>query len=193
MSSAPTSYKVVLLGDSAVGKSSLVSRYVRDEFSESPQPTIGAAFLTKTVKLGDRTIKFEIWDTAGQERYRSLAPMYYRGAAAALVVFDLTDTKSFEGAKSWVQELRKQGAQDIVLALVGNKKDLPRKVDAQLVHELTQEIYVETSAKTGENIARVFEWVGERLPRRREVEEEDLVVFGGVAQSTSTSSNTKCC
>ncbi len=78
-------------------------RFVRDEFFEFQEPTIGAAFLTQSVSLeGDRVVKFEIWDTAGQERYRSLAPMYYRGAAAAVVVFDITKKDSFNGAKSWV-------------------------------------------------------------------------------------------
>lgn len=85
------SYKLVLLGDSAVGKSSSVNRFVKDEFLDHQQPTIGAAFMTQSVKLKDMVVKFEIWDTAGQERYRSLAPMYYRGAACALVVFDITD------------------------------------------------------------------------------------------------------
>jgi len=83
-------YKLVLLGDAAVGKSSSVERFVKNEFFEFQQPTIGAAFLTQTVALDDYIVKFEIWDTAGQERYRSLAPMYYRGAAAALVVYDIT-------------------------------------------------------------------------------------------------------
>ena len=84
-------YKLVLLGDSAVGKSSLVLRFVRGQFFEYQESTIGAAFLTQTVALNDTTVKFEIWDTAGQERYHSLAPMYYRGAAAAIVVYDITN------------------------------------------------------------------------------------------------------
>ena len=84
-------FKLVLLGDSAVGKSSLVLRFVRGQFFEYQESTIGAAFLTQTVALNDTTVKFEIWDTAGQERYHSLAPMYYRGAAAAIVVFDITN------------------------------------------------------------------------------------------------------
>ena len=84
-------FKLVLLGDSAVGKSSLVLRFVRGQFFEYQESTIGAAFLTQTVALNDTTVKFEIWDTAGQERYHSLAPMYYRGAAAALVVYDITN------------------------------------------------------------------------------------------------------
>merc|ERR1712205_48184 len=118
-------FKLVLLGDSAVGKSSLVLRFVRGQFFEYQESTIGAAFLTQTVALNDTTVKFEIWDTAGQERYRSLAPMYYRGAAAAIVVFDITNKESFNGAKSWVKELQRRGDPNVVIALAGNKADLP--------------------------------------------------------------------
>lgn len=111
-------FKLVLLGDTAVGKSCLVVRFVRDEFFEFQEPTIGAAFLTQTVALDDATVKFEIWDTAGQERYRSLAPMYYRGAAAAIIVYDITNPDSFAGAKSWVKELQRRGDTNVVIALV---------------------------------------------------------------------------
>jgi len=101
-------FKLVLLGESAVGKSSLVLRFVRGQFFDYQESTIGAAFLTQTVALSDSTVKFEIWDTAGQERYHSLAPMYYRGAAAAIVVYDITSPDSFARAKSWVRELQRQ-------------------------------------------------------------------------------------
>merc|ERR1711871_1001265 len=114
-------FKLVLLGDSAVGKSSLVLRFVRGQFFEYQESTIGAAFLTQNVSLNDYTVKFEIWDTAGQERYHSLAPMYYRGAAAAVVVYDITNSDSFARAKSWVKELQRQGSPSIVIALAGNK------------------------------------------------------------------------
>ncbi|XP_065278610.1 ras-related protein Rab-5C isoform X2 [Emys orbicularis] len=87
-------FKLVLLGESAVGKSSLVLRFVKGQFHEYQESTIGAAFLTQTVCLDDTTVKFEIWDTAGQERYHSLAPMYYRGAQAAIVVYDITNTEA---------------------------------------------------------------------------------------------------
>merc|ERR1712137_340787 len=93
-------FKLVLLGDSAVGKSSLVLRFVRGQFFEYQESTIGAAFLTQTVALNDTTVKFEIWDTAGQERYHSLAPMYYRGAAAAIVVYDITNRTHSNGRNS---------------------------------------------------------------------------------------------
>merc|ERR1712022_28908 len=120
-------FKLVLLGDSAVGKSSLVLRFVRGQFFEYQESTIGAAFLTQTVALNDTTVKFEIWDTAGQERYHSLAPMYYRGAAAAIVVYDITNRDTFQRAKQWVKELQRQGNPNIVIALAGNKSDLSTK------------------------------------------------------------------
>merc|ERR1719146_246863 len=124
-------FKLVLLGDSAVGKSCLVVRFVRDEFFEFQEPTIGAAFLTQSVAVDTGTVKFEIWDTAGQERYRSLAPMYYRGAAAAIVVYDITKKDSFNGAKSWEKELQRRGDPNVVIALAGNKADMENKRKVQ--------------------------------------------------------------
>ena len=120
-------FKLVLLGDTAVGKSCIVVRFVRKEFFEFQEPTIGAAFLTQTITLDSTQVKFEIWDTAGQERYRSLAPMYYRGAAAAIVVYDVTNPASFDGAKSWVRELQRRGDPNVVIALAANKADLEDK------------------------------------------------------------------
>jgi len=135
MAASPKSFqfKLVLLGDSAVGKSSLVLRFVKKQFYEYQESTIGAAFLTQTVNVKDYVVKFEIWDTAGQERYHSLAPMYYRGAAAAVVVYDLTNRQSFVRAKSWVKELQRQGNPNIVIALAGNKLDLQdkRQIDSE--------------------------------------------------------------
>ncbi|KAG6466291.1 hypothetical protein ZIOFF_075900 [Zingiber officinale] len=126
--------KLVLLGDMGAGKSSLVIRFVRGQFIEFQESTIGAAFFAQTLTVGDTAVKFEIWDTAGQERYHSLAPMYYRGAAAAIIVYDMTSTESFEKAKNWVQELRKQGDignPNMVTALAGNKCDLEDKRKVQ--------------------------------------------------------------
>ncbi|TKA68022.1 hypothetical protein B0A49_07870, partial [Cryomyces minteri] len=119
-----SSVKLVLLGEAAVGKSSLVLRFVNNDFQENKEPTIGAAFLTQKCSLPTRTIKFEIWDTAGQERFASLAPMYYRNAQSALVVYDLTKPSSLTKAKHWVAELQRQASPGIVIALVGNKLDL---------------------------------------------------------------------
>ncbi|KAL5495483.1 VPS21 [Sanghuangporus weigelae] len=116
--------KLVLLGEAAVGKSSVVLRFVSNEFQPNKEPTIGAAFLTQKCRLEDRVLRYEIWDTAGQERFHSLAPMYYRNAQAAVVVYDITKASSLEKAKSWVKELQRQANPNIVIALAGNKLDL---------------------------------------------------------------------
>jgi Ras-related protein Rab-5C len=170
MSNRICHFKLVLLGDSAVGKSCLVVRFVRDEFFEFQEPTIGAAFLTQTVALDDATVKFEIWDTAGQERYRSLAPMYYRGAAAAIVVYDITDYDSFNGAKSWVKELQRRGDPNVVIALAGNKADLEsRQVvsyeEASTYAAQNNLLHLETSAKNGTNVKTLFVEIAKRLPK----------------------------
>ncbi|KAI0651740.1 ras family-domain-containing protein [Trametes meyenii] len=113
-----------IVGEAAVGKSSIVLRFVSDEFQPNKEPTIGAAFLTQKCRLEDRVLRYEIWDTAGQERFHSLAPMYYRNAQAAVVVYDVTKASSLEKAKTWVKELQRQANPNIVIALAGNKIDL---------------------------------------------------------------------
>jgi len=169
--------KLVLLGDTAVGKSCLVVRFVRDEFFEFQEPTIGAAFLTQTVTLDDSTVKFEIWDTAGQERYRSLAPMYYRGAAAAVVVYDITNKDSYTGAKSWVKELQRRGDPKVVIALAGNKADnetnrvVPLE-EAQSYAEENGIILMETSAKTALNVRELFVEIANKLPKSAPVDDQ---------------------
>jgi small GTP-binding protein len=160
------SHKLVLLGDSNVGKSCLVVRFARGEYYDYQEATIGAAFLTQTVQFDDAIIRFELWDTAGQERYRSLAPMYYRGAGAAVIVFDVLSRESFEGAKSWVRELQRRGDPSVIIALAGNKADVKegREVTADEAKAYAQEqgiIYMDTSAKTGLNVKDIFVAIGE--------------------------------
>ncbi|CAL9730519.1 vacuolar protein sorting-associated protein 21 [Monosporozyma unispora] len=173
MNNPVTSIKLVLLGEAAVGKSSIVLRFVSNDFAENKEPTIGAAFLTQRVNIDDHTVKFEIWDTAGQERFASLAPMYYRNAQAALVVYDVTKPQSFIKARHWVKELHEQASKDIVIALIGNKVDIldddpnERKVAKEEAEKLAQEenlLFFETSAKTALNINEVFLKIGENIP-----------------------------
>ncbi|KAJ3268944.1 Ras- protein Rab-5A [Terramyces sp. JEL0728] len=161
----PVQVKLVLLGEAAVGKSSIVLRFVNGEFQDNKEPTIGAAFLTQKCKLDDKIIKFEIWDTAGQERFHSLAPMYYRNAQAAVVVYDITKSASLEKAKAWVKELQRQANPNIVIALVGNKLDLQvnREVSSEEAEEYAKEsglLFMEASAKTGELVGEIFTEIG---------------------------------
>jgi len=131
--------KLVLLGEAAVGKSSIVSRFVSNEFQANKEPTIGAAFLTQKCRLEDRVLRYEIWDTAGQERFHSLAPMYYRNAQAAVVVYDVTKAPSLEKAKTWVKELQRQANPNIVIALAGNKIDLVQPSESSPTGHATSE------------------------------------------------------
>lgn len=163
-------FKLVLLGESAVGKSSLVLRFAKGQFHDFQESTIGAAFLTQTVCLDDVTVKFEIWDTAGQERYHSLAPMYYRGAQAAIVVYDLTSKDSFNRAQSWVKELQRQASPNIVIALAGNKIDLSNKraVETEEAENYAIEnglLFMETSAKSAMNVNEIFMAIARKLPK----------------------------
>lgn len=166
-------YKLVLLGELAVGKLSIVHRFVKNTFDDMRESTIGAAFLTQLLTIADSTtIKFEIWDTAGQERYKSLAPMYYRHANAALCVYDVTSPASFDRAKDWIEELQKLAPKDIVIALVGNKADLEATVDPAQVAEYVASlpgkvISLTCSAKSGDGVQQVFEAIAEQLPKEQ--------------------------
>ncbi|KAI9141477.1 putative VPS21-Rab5-like GTPase [Paraphysoderma sedebokerense] len=173
INTTPVQVKLVLLGEAAVGKSSLVLRFVRNEFQENREPTIGAAFLTQKCRVDDKIVKFEIWDTAGQERFHSLAPMYYRNALAAVVVYDVTKSTSFERAKSWVKELQLQANANIVIALAGNKKDLVmndeslREVKTEEAQAYADEaglLFFETSAKAGLGVEDIFTNIAKKIP-----------------------------
>ena len=192
-------YKVVFLGETSVGKSSIVMRFVRDEFLEAHEPTIGAAFLSKTIKLDDGNVKMEIWDTAGQERYRSLAPMYYRGAKAAFVVYDITNKDSFIKAKDLINEVIRNGDPDVIIVLFGNKIDMQqnREVEREEGISYAEEhgfIFSEISAKTSENIQDAIVKVSLKLLERKPTKpRQDDPFTKSNNGSCHHHNNNKCC
>ncbi|KAK4337823.1 hypothetical protein RND71_042310 [Anisodus tanguticus] len=155
-------FKIVLIGDSGVGKSNLLSRFTRNEFCLESKSTIGVEFATRTLQVEGRIIKSQIWDTAGQERYRAITSAYYRGALGALLVYDVTKPTSFENISRWLKELRDHADSNIVIMLIGNKTDLKhlRAVateDAQGYAEREGLSFIETSALEATNVEKAFQ------------------------------------
>lgn len=164
----PITGKMVILGDAAVGKSSIVLRLTKNSFSDFGESTIGAAYVTTTIETETAMVKFELWDTAGQERYNGLAPMFYRNSPAALVVYDITSRNSFDRAKRWVAELQSQPGQQTIIVLVGNKTDMEnlRQVPLEAVEQYRAEAnlaHFECSAKANTNIHEIFQYVADKL------------------------------
>ncbi|GAM24931.1 hypothetical protein SAMD00019534_081060, partial [Acytostelium subglobosum LB1] len=160
--------KVVLLGSSDVGKTAIVTRYAEGIFPTRPIPTIGSNFLSKRLNIEGTNMRFQLWDTAGQDRFRSLMPMYYRGAHVAVIVYDVTSINSFDKVKEWVQELRSNTLEDIVLVLCGNKIDLvdERRVERKVAQSFADQInamYYETSARKNIGIDHMFMDVATKL------------------------------
>ncbi|KAK6925375.1 Small GTPase [Dillenia turbinata] len=154
-------FKAVLVGDSAVGKSNLLSRFAKNEFRLDSKPTIGVEFAYRNIKVGDKMIKAQVWDTAGQERFRAITSSYYRGALGALLVYDITRQATFESLKKWLHELREFGSSDMVIVLVGNKVDLEiarevEKEDGKSLAELEGLCFMETSALENLNVEEAF-------------------------------------
>ncbi|KAJ3392550.1 Ras- protein Rab-11B [Lobulomyces angularis] len=155
-------FKVVLIGDSGVGKSNLLSRFTRGEFSLDSKSTIGVEFATRSIQVDTKTIKAQIWDTAGQERYRAITSAYYRGAVGALLVYDIAKHPSYENVNRWLKELRDHADSNIVIMLVGNKSDL-KHLRAVPTEEATQYAsdnnlsFIETSALDGGNVEMAFQ------------------------------------
>ena len=155
-------YKLIIVGDSFVGKTNIMSQYIRKEFSLNTKSTVGVEFGAKIIKIENKMIKAQIWDTAGEERYRSVTNAYYKGAKGAFVVYDITNKLSFESVEKWIQDLKINSDHNITLLLIGNKKDLEDK--REVLKEDGEEKaktfglgFIETSACTGENIDKAFE------------------------------------
>lgn len=189
--------KVCIIGDTDVGKTSLSTRYCHGEFSENSTPTIGASFLQRRVLVDNCEINLQIWDTAGQERFRSMAPMYYRGAKAAVCVFDVTNEESFHRVMIWLRDLKAHADPNIVVCLAGNKCDKKPSFDLGTCEELAKSIgasFVKTSAMTGENVDTVFNLLSAKIvevykPKRKSESRDDVVMLNDKSNKQGSS----CC
>ncbi|CAF1146325.1 unnamed protein product [Rotaria sordida] len=162
-------FKLVFLGEQSVGKTSLITRFMYDSFDNTYQATIGIDFLSKTMYLEDRTVRLQLWDTAGQERFRSLIPSYIRDSTVAVVVYDITNLNSFQQTARWIEEVRSERGNDVIIMLVGNKTDLAdrRQVSTAEGEEKAKDLdvmFIETSAKAGYNVKQLFRRVASALP-----------------------------
>lgn len=154
-------FKLLLIGDSGVGKSCLLLRFADDTYTETYISTIGVDFKIRTIELDGKTIKLQIWDTAGQERFRTITSSYYRGAHGIIVVYDVTDMESFNNVKQWLQEIERYACENVNKLLVGNKSDLTTKksVDYTTAKEYADSLHIpflETSAKNATNVEQAF-------------------------------------
>jgi Ras-related protein Rab-6A len=176
-------FKLVFLGEQSVGKTSIITRFMYDTFDNTYQATIGIDFLSKTMYLEDRTVRLQLWDTAGQERFRSLIPSYIRDSSVAIVVYDITNFASFQQVSKWIEDVRTERGNDVIIMLVGNKTDLSdkREVSTEEGEKKSQELdvmFIETSAKAGYNVKQLFRRVAAALPgmeSQASKEHEDLV------------------
>ena len=162
-------YKLVFLGDQNVGKTSIITRFMYDSFDKLYQATIGIDFLSKTMYLEDRTVRLQLWDTAGQERFRSLIPSYIRDSSVAVIVYDITNRASFLNTSKWIEDVRNERGNDVIIVLVGNKTDLSEKRQVSVEEgedKSTKEeiMFIESSAKAGFNIKSLFRKLATALP-----------------------------
>ncbi len=188
-------FKLVFLGDQSVGKSSIISRYVYDTFDNSANPTIGVDFVVKSIYYGDNTYKIHFWDTAGQERFKSLIPSYIKDCQIAVLVYDVTNRKSFDDIMGWYENIQNERGDDIILGLLGNKVDLENRVvsteEGFKKAEGIKAIFMECSAKTGENLHTFFKMMLETLIKSSEEEQNGDRVSGQKLEPTTGASGVK--
>ncbi|KAG6517235.1 ras-related protein RABA2a-like [Zingiber officinale] len=203
-------FKVVLIGDSGVGKTNLLSRFTRNEFNLESKSTIGVEFATRTLQVEGRIIKAQIWDTAGQERYRAITSAYYRGALGAIIVYDVTKSTTFENISRWLKELRDHADSNIAIMLVGNKTDIKQQLavaseDAHSYAEKEGLSFIETSALDATNVEQAFQMILAEIYRgiSKKNISSDEPGFGGagvkegktidVSVSESNGTKKQCC
>ena len=183
-------FKILLLGDSSVGKSSLFLSFMDKSWNETFVPTIGVDFKIKTINVNNMNIKFQVWDTAGQERFRTIISSYYKGAHGILLVYDITLKESFESLNDWLNEIKKNTSKNIVKVLIGNKIDLNDKRvisfdEAKEFADNNSMKYIETSAKTATNVDQAFGLIGVELMKSFKGNEEKNINKKNVVLSNS--------
>lgn len=182
---------MVLLGEGAVGKTSLVLRYIENKFNDKHISTLQASYLQKKLNIGDHRITLTLWDTAGQERFHALGPIYYRDSNGALLVYDITDDDSFKKVQSWVKELRKMLGNDICLRIVGNKTDLEkqRHVSLEEAESYAKSVgakHFQTSAKLNKGIDELFLDLAKAMIEKREAELASKTASPAASRNTVT-------
>lgn len=198
-------YKIVLVGDTSVGKTNLVSRYIKNSLPKNSNPTIGVEFATRVVTLSSGgTVKAQIWDTAGQERYHAIVSAHYRRAIGALLVYDVTNAKSFDNAQRWIEELKSKAEPDIVIILVGNKIDIVdknpelRQVTIDQAKKFAQVeglLQIETSAVASIRVKEAFEFLLEEIYRNSKNRQKKTTDMGDHLNPNRKEDQTKrgCC
>ena len=174
-------FKIVLIGDTSVGKSCLLTRFADDQFTENYVTTIGVDFRFKTMIVMDKIVKVQVWDTAGQERYRSITNAYYRGAEGILIVFDVTKKESFENIQNWISEVTVYTGKDVVIICLGNKNDLTKGIDKKDIYDFQKQTGLEiinVSAKTGDGVEDAFKHIIELLIKKNMQTKESKNHFG---------------
>ena len=196
--------KIIVVGDSGVGKTNLINRFASDKFDTNSKATIGVEFVYKTLKINKEVIKVEVWDTAGQERYRAITSSYYKGAKGAIIVYDITNEDSFNNVESWMNEVTKKGKTDMQFLLVGNKKDLinDRKVTEQKGIDKAKELNMnlfEASALEKTNVNEAFNYLVKeiylniRKEKNINTNNDEKIGQGGIALKKKKKKRKKCC
>ena len=187
-------YKVLLLGDTTVGKTCFLMKYTDKTFQDIHMATIGLDYRLKSMKLKNgKNIKLQIWDTAGQDRFRAITKNYYKGSHGIILIYDVTNIQTFENVKSWVNQIREEASTNVIIYIAANKIDMEeeRKVSKEEGEKLAQELgfpFMETSAKSGVNINETFDDLVERIDK----------VYGNAPQKNSKNKlykakSSKCC
>lgn len=191
-------FKIMLIGNSSVGKSSLLMRFADDIFSETFLPTIGVDFKIRTIEADGSKVKLQMWDTAGQERFKSIVTSYYKGTHGILLVFDLTNMQTFRDMEQWLSDVEKHGKDNVVKLLVGNKKDMDqqRQVPYEEAAKFAESLgvkYIETSAKSGENIEESFVELVVQMKKKFKTDSKHTTKPPSFIRNNPNVKKTSCC